>query len=74
MGGHAYVINGVNTIKKQFRLKNSWGRKWGQGGHAFISFDDMKKLINHIQQKKDLQPKFILYRLSNDGTWSKILI
>ena len=31
-------------------------------------------IINHIQQKKDLQPQFILYRLSNDGTWSKILI
>jgi hypothetical protein len=39
-----------------------------------IKYENMKKLINHIQQKKDLQPQFILYRLSNDGTWSKILI
>ena len=39
-----------------------------------IKYENMKKLINHIQKKKDLQPKFILYRLSNDGTWSKILI
>jgi hypothetical protein len=39
-----------------------------------IKYKNMKKLINHIQQKKDLQPQFILYRLSNDGTWSKILI
>lgn len=44
-GGHAYVINGVDTIKKQFRIKNSWGRSWGKKGHAFISFNDMNKLI-----------------------------
>ncbi len=46
MGGHAYVINGVDIVKKQFRLKNSWGRKWGKSGSAFISFNDMSKLIS----------------------------
>lgn len=25
-GGHAYVLNGVNTVKKVFRIKNSWGK------------------------------------------------
>lgn len=45
MGGHAYVINGVDIVKKQFRLKNSWGRKWGKSGSAFISFNDMSRLI-----------------------------
>jgi len=44
-GGHAYVINGVDTRKKLFRLKNSWGRKWGQYGSAYISFNDMARLI-----------------------------
>ena len=44
-GGHAYVINGVDTIKKQFRIKNSWGKSWGIDGHAFISFNDMARLI-----------------------------
>lgn len=44
-GGHAYLINGVNTIKKQFRIKNSWNQKWGIQGRAYLSFVDAKRLI-----------------------------
>ena len=44
-GGHAYVINGVATTSRMFRIKNSWGKGWGQAGHAYISFSDMDKLI-----------------------------
>lgn len=46
VGGHAYVINGVDKVKKLFRIKNSWGRNWGKQGHAFISFNDMARLIS----------------------------
>jgi hypothetical protein len=45
VGGHAYLINGVDLNKKVFRLKNSWGKSWGIGGHAYISFNDMTRLI-----------------------------
>ncbi len=45
VGGHAYLLNGVNTKKQLFRIKNSWGRNWGKKGHAYISFDDMAQLI-----------------------------
>lgn len=44
-GGHAYMINGVNTTKKLFRIKNSWGKDWGKYGHAYITFADMARLI-----------------------------
>jgi hypothetical protein len=44
-GGHAYVINGVDTNKKLFRIKNSWGKNWGKAGSAYISFNDMTRLI-----------------------------
>jgi len=44
-GGHAYVVNGVDTKNKLFRIKNSWGKSWGIQGRAFISFNDMARLI-----------------------------
>lgn len=45
LGGHAYLLDGVNVKNKLLRLKNSWGRQWGKNGFAYISFDDMDKLI-----------------------------
>jgi hypothetical protein len=45
MGGHAYLLDGVNVKKKLIRIKNSWGKDWGKNGFAYISFDDMEKLI-----------------------------
>lgn len=45
-GGHAYLINGVNTKTKLFRIKNSWGQGWGIKGRAWISFADMERLIH----------------------------
>ena len=44
-GGHCYLINGVDTKKGLLRIKNSWGRLWGKLGEAYISFDDMGKLL-----------------------------
>lgn len=45
LGGHAYLIVGANQKTRLFKIKNSWGRSWGDGGYAWISFDDMATLL-----------------------------
>lgn len=45
MGGHAYLLDGINIKREIIRIKNSWGRFWGCKGFAYISFSDMEKLI-----------------------------
>jgi hypothetical protein len=44
-GGHAYVINGYDSETRLFRIKNSWGRSWGDDGSAYISFEDLDWLL-----------------------------
>lgn len=45
LGGHALVVNGANSETGMLRLKNSWGKSWGDNGRAFISFDDFERLL-----------------------------
>lgn len=45
VGGHAYLLNGVNTKTERVRLKNSWGRSWGVDGHAYLRFGDLARLL-----------------------------
>lgn len=44
-GGHAYLLNGYDTKTGLFRVKNSWGREWGQNGHAFLHISDLEALL-----------------------------
>jgi len=45
IGGHAYVINGLNLTTGLFRVKNSWGREWGRNGHAYLRVIDFAELL-----------------------------
>ena len=44
-GGHAYLLDGISLKKGLIRIKNSWGRAWGNKGFAYISIDDVDTLI-----------------------------
>lgn len=46
-GGHAYLLDGVNTKTGFFRIKNSWSRSWGHKGFAYISMEDMDALLKN---------------------------
>lgn len=45
VGGHAILADAVDTRKRLIRVKQSWGKRWGQGGRAFITFETMKQLL-----------------------------
>lgn len=45
-GGHAWVVNGYSTDTGYFRMKNSWGKDWGYGAHAYLSSHDLDYLLN----------------------------
>lgn len=51
-GGHAYCIKGANDRMKcpdgtrgAYRIANSWGARWGEGGLCWISYGDFAKLL-----------------------------
>lgn len=51
-GGHAWTIVGANRNRRNpdgsmgaVRMVNSWGRDWGEGGRAWITFHDLDWLI-----------------------------
>lgn len=39
LGGHCVVIVGIDHEKKLFKIRNSWGDKWGDNGYCYFPFD-----------------------------------
>lgn len=39
-GGHAMVVVGYDDRKSAFRLMNSWGKNWGDGGYIWVKYKD----------------------------------
>ena len=46
VGGHAYLLRGVNTRTALARCSNSWGDGWGLSGEFLMPFRDLERLIH----------------------------
>jgi hypothetical protein len=42
-GGHAMTIVGYDDKRGAFKLLNSWGKSWGDGGYGWVDYDAMSK-------------------------------
>ncbi len=52
-GGHAMVIVGYDDGKQAFKLFNSWGKSWGDGGYGWVSYPAMLAQAEELYVAKD---------------------
>lgn len=45
-GGHAVCVIGYDDSKQAFKVQNSWGANWGEGGYFWIDYNFFKKSFN----------------------------
>jgi C1A family cysteine protease len=43
--GHAMVVVGYDDDKKAFRIQNSWGRSWADGGYGWFGYEFWRRTI-----------------------------
>ncbi len=43
--GHSVVICGWDPLKRAFKVRNSWGKEWGYGGHTWMPEDCFFKTL-----------------------------
>jgi len=39
LGGHAVMLVGYNDTKREFIVRNSWGRSWGDHGYFYLPYE-----------------------------------
>jgi C1A family cysteine protease len=44
-GSHAMVAVGFDDDRKAFRIQNSWGRGWGDGGYGWFGYEFWKRTV-----------------------------
>jgi C1A family cysteine protease len=44
-GSHAMIVIGYDDARQAFRIQNSWGRDWGDGGYAWVAYDFWKRNV-----------------------------
>ncbi len=53
-GGHAVVVVGYDDGRQAFRLINSWGRQWGDGGFGWISYAVFREIVREGYVVQDI--------------------
>lgn len=48
VGGHAYLLVGYDKERDAYRVVNSWGKEWGQGGRAWLRRGDFRILFEEM--------------------------
>lgn len=46
IGGHEWLVRGIDVERQRVRCRNSWGTEWGDGGYFDLSFSDWDRLLN----------------------------
>ena len=44
LGGHAFLVCGVQWERNRARIHQSWGNKWGDNGECWISIPDLREV------------------------------
>lgn len=57
-GYHAMNVVGYDDQKGAFKLLNSWGNEWGDGGYGWVDYDTLKvRGVEYYVMQVDLPPK-----------------
>jgi hypothetical protein len=51
--GHAVVVVGFDDHKHAFKVMNSWGQDWSEGGYGWISYRHFRKAAREAYVAKD---------------------
>jgi hypothetical protein len=56
-GGHEYVLDELDVSRRRAWMRNSWGPNWGLKGRAWLSWEDLGKLLADRGDCTILMPK-----------------
>ncbi len=54
MGGHAMVVVGYDNRQQAFKIMNSWGTEWGDGGFGWITYSAFKQAVREGYVAQDI--------------------
>lgn len=55
-GSHAMVVVGYDDGRQAFRIINSWGRRWGDGGYGWVGYDAFARDVNNAYVMRVSRP------------------